>query len=115
MTVDALLDRALHAEQPDAVLVLEQFADRTHTPVAEIVDIVDLALAVLQIDQRLDDREDILGAQRRDGVLGIEIEAHVELDAAHRRQVVAVGVEEQACEQRFRGFERRGSPGRITR
>ena len=42
----ALLDRALHPEQTDAVLVLHQFAHRTHAAIAEIVDVVDLALAV---------------------------------------------------------------------
>ena len=86
----ALLHRALHAQQADAVLVLEQLADRTHAAVAEIVDVVDLALAVLEVDQRLDHREDVLLAQRGDGVLGVEVEAHVELDAADGREVVAL-------------------------
>ena len=49
--------------------------------------------------------------ERRDGVLGVEVEAHVELDAADRRQVVAVGIEEQAGEQRLRGLERRRLAG----
>ena len=47
-----LLDRALHAQQADAVLVLHQFADRADPAVAEMVDVVDLALAVAQVDQR---------------------------------------------------------------
>ena len=47
----ALLDRPLHAQQADAVLVLHQLADRAHAAVAEIVDVVDLALAVAQLDQ----------------------------------------------------------------
>ena len=50
----ALLDRALHAQQADAVLVLHQLADRAHPAIAEMVDVVDLALAVAQIDQRAD-------------------------------------------------------------
>ena len=64
----ALLDRALHAQQADAVLVLHQLADRAHAAVAEVVDVVDLALAVAQFDQRLDDREDVVLAQHADGV-----------------------------------------------
>ena len=36
-----------------------------------------------------------------------EVEAHVHLDAADGRQVVAVAVEEQRVEHRFGGFERR--------
>ena len=55
MTVDTstlrhpLLDRALHAQQADAILVLEQLADRADAAVGEIVDVVDVALAVLQV------------------------------------------------------------------
>ena len=89
-----LLDRAFHAQQPNAILVLEQLAHRADTPVAEIVDVVDLALAVLQVDERLDDREDILVAQRGVIVGRVEVQTHVELDTAHRRKVVALRIEE---------------------
>jgi hypothetical protein len=68
-TAHALLDRTLHADQTDAVLVLEQLADRAHAAVAEVVDVVD-ALgrvgAVLQVDEVLDRAEDVLAAQRRE-------------------------------------------------
>jgi hypothetical protein len=48
----ALLDRALHTQQAKTVLVFHQLADRTHAAVAEVVDVVDLALAVTQRYQR---------------------------------------------------------------
>ena len=87
----AFLDRALHAQQADAVLVFHQLADRAHAAVAEIVDVVDLALAVAQFDQRLDHGQDVVLAQHAHGVLGLEVETHVHLDAADGRQVVALG------------------------
>jgi hypothetical protein len=87
----ALLDRALHAQQADAVLVLHQLADRAHAAVAEVVDVVDVALAVAQVHQRLDAGDDVFLAQRALRVLGIEREAHVHLHAAHGGQVVALG------------------------
>ena len=65
----ALLDGALHAQEADAILILHQLADRAHPAVAEMVDVVDLALAVAQIDQRADHREDVLLAQDAHGVL----------------------------------------------
>ena len=46
----ALLDRALHAQQSDAVLVLHQLADRAHPAVAEMVDVVDVTAAGTQAD-----------------------------------------------------------------
>ena len=63
----ALLDRALHAHQTDPVLVLEQLADHAHAAVAEVVDVVDALVrvgAVLQVDQVLHRRADVLAAQR---------------------------------------------------
>ncbi len=89
-------------KQTDAVLVLHQLADRAHPAIAEIVDVVDLAFAVAQIDQRLDDREDVLLAQHAMGVGRVEVEAHVHLHAADRRKVVTVAIEEQRAEHRFR-------------
>ena len=103
----ALADRALHAQEADAVLVLHQLADRAHPAVAEMVDIVDLAAAVLQLDQHLEDREDVLLAQRAHRVVGLELEARVHLDPADRREIVALGVEEQAVEQRLGGLQGR--------
>ena len=103
----ALLDRALHAQQADAVLVLHQFADRAHPAVAEIVDVVDLALAVAQVDQGLDDRKDVLLAQHAMRVGRIEVEAHVHLDAADRGEIVALAVEEQRAEHGLRRFHGR--------
>jgi hypothetical protein len=55
----ALLDRALHADEADAVLVLEQLADRADAAVAEVVDVVDAAAAVLEVDQVADHLEDV--------------------------------------------------------
>ncbi len=81
-----------------------------------MVDVVDFAAAVAQVDQRLDHRENVLLAQHAHRVRRVEIEAHVHLHAADGREVVALGVEEQRMEHalppcRCVG----GSPGRMTR
>ena len=57
--------------------------------------------------ERLDDREHVLLAERAHGVLGVEVEAHVHLHAADRREVVALGIEEQRVEHRLGGVEGR--------
>src|SRR5262245_3694309 len=103
----ALLDRALHAQQAHAVLILHQLADRAHPAVAEMVDVVDLALAVAEADQGLDHGEDVFLAQRAHRVGCIEIKPHVHLDPADGREVVTLGIEEDAVEQRRGGFRRR--------
>ena len=55
----ALFDRALHADQTDAVLVLHELADRANAAVTEVIDIVDHAAAVTQLDQVADGLEDV--------------------------------------------------------
>jgi len=86
----ALLDRPLHAQQANAILIFHQFADRADAPVAEMVDVVHLAAAVAQVHQILDDRQNVLAAQNTDRVLRFKTHAHVHLHAADRRQVVAL-------------------------
>ena len=103
----ALLDGALHAQKADAILIFHQLADRTHPAIAEMIDVVDLALAVAQIDQRADHRDDVFLAQDAHGVRRIEIEPHVHLDAADRGQVVALRIEEQRLEHILRRVDRR--------
>ena len=57
------------------------------------------------------DRDHVLAAKRAHGVLGVEVEAHVHLHAADRREVVALRVEEQRVEHRLGGIERRRLAG----
>ena len=108
------LDRAhplahgtLHAEQADAELVLHQLADRAHPAVAQMVDVVDLAAAVLDLDQRADDLEDVLGAQHAQRVVRLHVETGVHLHPADGREVVALGIEDQAVEEGLGRLQRR--------
>ena len=98
----ALLDGPLHAHQAEPVLVLHELADRADAPIAQMIDIVDLALAVAQIGKRLHHRQDVLLAQRAHGIRAVELEPHVHLDPADRRQIVALLVEQEPVEQRLR-------------
>ena len=107
----ALLDGALHAQQTDAILVLHQLADGANATVAEMIDVVDLALAVAQIDKRLHDREDVLAAKHAHRIGRVELETHVHLDATNRRKIEPLRIEEQALEQRRRRLDRRRLAG----
>ncbi len=120
----ALLDRALDADQADAEHVFGHFADRTHATVAQVVDIVDHAATVADLGQDLDHVQDVgavavggdqaLGlfvvaltevlAVVQHGFAGGFLAAHatVELHAADRGQVVALEGEEQVVEQVLR-------------
>ena len=121
----ALLDRALDADQAHAEHVLGHFADRTHATVAQVVDVVDHAATVADLGQHLDHVEDVgAGAEfvaQAHGffvlALGVVLrvvqhrgtgdflaaDAAVELHPAHARQVVALEGEEQVVEQVLRG------------
>ena len=72
-----------------------------------MVNIVDLAAAVLEFNHGADNLEDVLLAQRPHRILGLKAESRVHLHPADRRQVVAFGIEEQGLEQRLGGLQRR--------
>ncbi|MNK72514.1 hypothetical protein D3C87_919930 [compost metagenome] len=122
----ALLDRALDADQAHAEHVLGHFTDRTHATVAQVIDVIDHAATVADLGQDLDHVQDV----RAVGVLGdqalglfvvalaevlavvqhgfagdsLAADTAVELHAADRGQVVALEGEEQVVEQVLRGI-----------
>ena len=59
-----LLDRALDAHKPGTELVFGQFADDAHAAIAQVIDVVDLAAAVAQLDQQLHRVGDVFVRQR---------------------------------------------------
>src|SRR5690606_34574256 len=95
----AFLDRALDTHQANAELVLGHLADATYATVTQVVDVVDDAFAVTDIDQGLEDLDDVFLAQHaRTFDLGTT-DTTVELHAAYGGQVVTLGAEEQVVEQ----------------
>ena len=56
----AFLDRPLHAHQPDAELIFDQFADGPYAAVAQMVDVVRHAAAVLEFEQIARRFQDVL-------------------------------------------------------
>lgn len=100
----AFLDRALDTHQAHAELVLGHFADATDATVAQVVDVIDDALAVTDVDEGLEHIDDVFLAQdARTFDLGTTDTA-VELHPAHGRQVVTLGAEEQIAEQGLGSF-----------
>ena len=55
----ALLDGALDTHQTHAERVLGHFADRTHATVAQVIDVVDAAIAVADVDQHAQHVDDV--------------------------------------------------------
>ena len=112
LLVDAhlFLDGALHADEADAELVLHQLADSAHAAVAEVIDVVDDADVLAQLEQVADGPVEVLGRQRALVELGrvlVLVELDVELQTADAREVVLARIEEHAFEERSRGVERR--------
>ena len=133
----ALLDRALDAHETDAEHVLGHFADRTHATVAEVIDVVDRAAAVADLDQHLHHVEDVGAvAELLDHALGrfvvalaeilavvqdaralvvLAADAAVELHAADADQVVALAEKNRFWNRFCAASLVGGSPGRIMR
>ena len=123
---EALAHDPLHAVEADPEGLLDQLADGAQAAVAEVLVLVetvghrlaghahglgrvvlDLDLPVLgqaealgQRDELADEREDVVLGERAGVDVDVQPEAGVELVAAHAREVVALGVEEQLVQQR---------------
>ena len=94
-----LFDRTLNTYQANAELVLGHFAYAANTTVTQVVDVIDDAFAVTDVDQGLQYRDDVFLAQHaRTFDLGTT-DTTVELHPADRRQVIALRAEEQVVEQ----------------
>ena len=58
------LDRPFHADQADAELVFQQFADRAHAAVAQVIDVVHRADVLAQLQQVTDGAVEIFRLER---------------------------------------------------
>ena len=111
-----LLDRALHADQADAELVLEQLTDRADAAVAQVIDVVDVGRVLPQLEQVLDHLVEVLRVQDFLVERRVQLQLGVQLEPADAREVVLLRVEEHALEQRLRELSSvGGSPGRSRR
>ena len=97
----ALLDGAFDTHQPDTELVLRHFTDAADTAVAQVIDVIDHAVAVLDIDENLEHVHDVFLGQYPWTLDIAAPNAPVELHATDRRQIVAIGAEKQIVEQRL--------------
>ncbi len=113
LLVDAhlLLDRALHADEPDAELVLEQLAHAAHPAVAEVVDVVHVLRVAAQLQEEADHRHDVLEVDDLLGERRPQAELGVELEPAHPREVVLLRVQEHPLEEVAGGVEGRRVAG----
>ncbi len=115
--VDVLVDRHLlldgpfHPHEADPELVLEKLADATDAAVPEVVDVVDLADVPLELQERVDDDEEVVGGERLLVEGRREPHPDVELVAAHAREVVFARVEEHPDEEVLGALVRRRIAG----
>lgn len=60
-----LFDHPLHAQETDAELLLDQFADGSHTAVAEVINIIGAQTGgvIVQLNDPLDNLENVVGPQ----------------------------------------------------
>src|SRR5256885_2115997 len=95
----ALAHDPLHAEKADAELALDELADGAHAAVAEVVDVVGRALAIVQLDDPRDDLHEVLVGEGARGHGLVEAELPIQLVPADLGEVVAAEVEEERLDE----------------
>ena len=107
----AIAHRALDAHDTGTEGVLRHFANAADTPVTEMIDIIDMAIAIPNIDQHFHHIDDIIGRQNTFTIDTFAPQAAIEFHTPYFGQVITLGVEEQVLKQIFGGFARRRLTG----
>ena len=105
------LDGALHADQTDAELVLQELADRADAAIAKMIDVVHRADILAQLEQVPDGGHEIGGIEGACFERRFQTQLDIELQPADFAEVVLARIEEHAVEKRRGGFERRRIAG----
>ena len=105
------LDGALHANQADAELVFEQFANGAHAAVSQVVDVVHGADVLAQLQQVTDGRDEVAGIERARLQRRFQAQLDIELQPPDLAEIVFPGIEKHPVEERRGGFERRRIAG----
>ena len=87
--VHALADGAAHTGQTYGKLITQLFANRTHTAVTEVVNIVNGCLGVDEFNEILDNLNDILLREYAHVFISVKVQLFVDAIAAHLSEVVA--------------------------
>ena len=96
--VHPLTDGAGHTGQTQRELLTQLLTHSTNTAVAQVIDIIDLRLEVLQTDKLFDDRHDVVHRENRRLERFIQMQTLVQAVAAHFTEIIFLIGEEQALE-----------------
>src|SRR6202035_4100981 len=90
---------AFHADEADAELIFEQLANRANAVVAKMVDVVDYADVLAQLEEILDGGDKVRRIQS--AIVQRRIQAHldVELQAAYTAEIVFARIEKHSAEK----------------
>ncbi len=107
----AFLGHLLHAEEAQAELALQKLADGADALVLQVVDIIDGAFIVAQLDDIADDGDQVVLGQASNGERQVDAQLLVHLMAADPGKVIALDVKEDAAEERARALAGRRIAG----
>src|SRR5690606_27307044 len=102
--INPILNRAGHSCQAEREQACELLPSCAHSTVSEVVDVVDVTLAVLEVDQLAYDRDDILRSERQRVAGHIKLEPLIDAIPSDVAQVIALFAEEEPVQD---------APGRI--
>src|SRR5713101_3956019 len=95
----ALFDQTFGPSKPNTALIRQQFANRAHPTTAQVVDVVECALASAQIDQILDRRDEIFVGQNPLSGIDVDPEFLIDFIAADAPKIVFFRIEKEPFEQ----------------
>ena len=110
-----LLDCPLHPHQPMRNWFSTISPTLTYAPVAQVIDIIDGADSVTNVDQHLEHIDDVFLGQDVGPVGFAAPDAAIEFHSTYRREIVAIGLKNRLLNRFSAASLVGGSPGRIMR
>ena len=96
----AFLDSPLHPDQPNPILVFQKFPNRTHPPIAQVIDVVHCPLGVLGLDEAFYSPENVIlskGAVTERQLLGSQL--LIQLQPPHLGKVIVIRAKKEILEK----------------
>src|SRR5204863_8434804 len=104
------LYRASHARQTDRELIGDQLTNRANAAVAEVIDVVGVTAAFVELHQVADDGDEIFFGENRLAGGTIRRKVLVDLVAADASEIVSLRRKEQSLQRLLGGL----AIGRVT-
>src|SRR5579884_3350425 len=108
LNTHTLFDDALHAQEADAELRLNEFTDAAYATITQVVDVVFAAMTVVQFNKATHNVDQVILRKRPLALWDGEVKLAIELIATNTAKIITASIEEHVPHERTGVIDRSG-------